>query len=176
MCTAAVSLPSPLYGELNHCLMGSRVSESVSAHTRAIPGRKNRCSHADRVEEATCTLITSDSWPQGQETVPGTSVLLSTGMVFPSKLLFSVFLLYSASVEQSRFRQVHTHADLLGGSIPDVIHSALRLKFTSRENKKSKEERKRERERWRSSGGSQMSIPPWVPIQRNECPRNILAQ
>lgn len=101
--------------------MDSRVSESLLAHTRAVPSRRNRCSHADRVEEATWTLITPDSWPQGQETVPGTSVLLSIGMVLPGWLLFSVFLLYSASIAQTTLRQVHTRKDLLGGSVPDVI-------------------------------------------------------
>lgn len=88
--------------------MDSRVSGSLLAHTRAVPSRKNRRSHADRVEEATWTLITPGRWPQGQETVPGTSV-------------FSVFLLYSASIAQTTLRQVHTHKDLLGGSVPDVV-------------------------------------------------------
>lgn len=102
--------------------MDSRESESLLAHTRAVPSRKKRCSHADRVEEAMWTLITPDSWLKGQETVPGTSVLLSIGIVLLSRLLFSVFLLYSASVAQTRLRQVHTHEDLLGGSVADVIH------------------------------------------------------
>lgn len=108
-----------LCGELWHCLMHSRVSEPLLALTRAVPSRKARCGHTDCVEEE---QISPGSQPQGQETVPESSVSLSTGMVWLARLLFSVFLIYSASLAQTRLGQVHAHEDFLGGSGPAVIH------------------------------------------------------
>lgn len=69
-------------------------------------------------------LISPDSQPQGQETVPEAFVLLSIGMVLLGRLLLllSAFWIYSASLAQTRLRQVRAHEDFLGGSGPGAIH------------------------------------------------------
>lgn len=43
-------------------------------------------------------------------------------MILLARLIFSVFLLYSASVAQTGLRQVHIHEDLLVGSVLVVIY------------------------------------------------------